>query len=42
MNKWKKKIEFIRDMDRKVRKKLKGGKIMSQGKVLYENMEGFK
>lgn len=29
MNKWKKKTEPIRDMDRKARKKLKGGKITS-------------
>lgn len=29
MNKWKNKPEPIRDMDRKARKKLKGGKITS-------------
>lgn len=29
MNKWKNKTEAIRDMDRKARKKLKGGKITS-------------
>lgn len=29
MNKWKNKTEPIRDMDRKARKKIKGGKITS-------------
>lgn len=29
MNKWKNKTEPIRDMDRKAKKKLKGGKITS-------------
>lgn len=29
MNKWKNKTEPIKDMDRKARKKLKGGKITS-------------
>lgn len=29
MNKWKNKTEPIRDMDKKARKKLKGGKITS-------------
>lgn len=42
MNKWKKKTEPIRDMDRKARKKLKGGKITSQGKASHENTEGSK
>lgn len=32
MNKWKNKTEPIRDMDRKAKKKLKGGKLRVRGK----------